>query len=108
LTSQTRVKPLGGGVYEVKVWVENAGILPYPTAMGQRNRRILPVIVTLNGDGFKIIEGKPRSPVASVPGLSAKEVTWMIRADKPVEIEAKAETQCAWSDSRRIELGGAK
>lgn len=106
--AQTRVKPLGGGVYEVKVWVENAGILPYPTAMGQRNRRILPVIVTLNGDGFKIIEGKPRSPVASVPGLSAREVTWMIRADKPVEIEAKAETQCAWSDSRRIELGGAK
>jgi hypothetical protein len=32
----------------------------------------------------------------------------MIQADEPVKIEAKAETQCAWSDSRAIDLGGAK
>ena len=106
--SQTKAKPLGGGIYEVKVWVENAGVLPYPTAMGQKNRRVLPVIVTLNGNGFKIIEGKPRSTVASIPGLSSREVTWMIQADKPAKIEAKAETQCAWSDSRTIDLGGEK
>jgi len=106
--SQTKVKPLGSGIYEVKVWVENAGVLPYPTAMGKRNRRILPVIVTLNGDGFKIIEGKPRSTVDSIPGLSSREVVWMIQADTPIRIAVKAETECAWSDSREIDLGGEK
>ena len=106
--AQTKVKSLGGGIYEVKVWIENAGVLPYPTAMGQKSQRVLPVIATLNGDGFKIIEGKPRSTIASIPGLSSREVTWMIQADKPVKIEAKAETQCAWSDSRAIDLGGEK
>jgi hypothetical protein len=105
---QTKVKSLGGGIYEVKIWVENTGVLPYPTAMGQKNRRVLPVIVTLNGDGFKIIEGKPRSSIASIPGLRSREVIWMIQADKPVKIEAKAESQCAWSDSRAIDLGGEK
>ncbi|MBN1569427.1 MAG: hypothetical protein JXA73_16395 [Acidobacteria bacterium] len=105
---EAKVKSIGAGLYEIKVWVGNAGILPYPTAMGQRNQRILPVIVTLNGDGFSIIEGKPRSTVASVPGLSSREATWIVRTDKPLKIEAKAETQCAGSDSRIIDLGGAE
>ena len=106
--AKSKIKPLGANVYEVKVWVENTGILPYPTAMGQRNRRIPPVIVSLNGDGFKIIEGKARSPVPSIPGLHSVEVTWMLQADEPVKINVKAETQCAWSDSAVIDLGGAE
>jgi hypothetical protein len=106
--SETKVESLGAGLYRVKVWVENTGILPYPTAMGQRNLRILPVIVTLNGDGFNIIEGRARSPVNSVPGMSSKEITWMIQTDKPAKIEVKAETQNAWSDARTIDLGGAE
>jgi hypothetical protein len=106
--SKSKIKSLGANVYEVKVWVENTGILPYPTAMGRRNRRIPPVIVTLNGDGFKIIEGKARSPVPSIPGLRSMEVTWMLQADEPVKIDVKAETQCAWSDSAVIDLGGAE
>jgi len=106
--SETKVKALGAGLYEVKVWVENAGVLPYPTAMGQRNRRILPVIVTLNGEGFKIIEGKVRSTVASIPAMGSKEVAWMVQAEKPLKIEVKADTRCAWSDSRAIDLGGAE
>ena len=106
--SGTEIESLGAGIYEVKVWVENVGVLPYPTAMGQRNRRILPVVVTLNGDDFKIIEGKERSTIASIPGMSSKEVTWMLKADKPVKIEVKAETQNAWSDARMIDLGGGE
>jgi len=106
--SKTKIKSLGAGVYEVKVWVDNTGILPYPTAMGLRTQRILPVIITLNGDGIKIIEGKARSPVPAIPGLGSKEVTWMIRAPKSARIEVKAETQCAWRDSLTIDLGGTK
>ncbi len=106
--SETKVKELGGGVYEVKVWVENGGVLPYPTAMGQRNQRILPIVVSLEGTGLRIIEGKARSSVASIPGLGSKEVTWIVQAEKPLKVEIKAETRCAWSDSRAISLGGAK
>lgn len=106
--SETKVKSLGASLYEVKVWVENSGVLPYPTAMGQRNLRILPVIVTLNGEGFKIIEGKVRSTVVSIPAMGSKEVTWILQAEEPIKIEAQAETRCAWSDSREIELGGVE
>ncbi len=106
--SEVKVKALGGGVYELKAWVENAGVLPYPTAMGRRNQRILPVIVTVRGDGLRIVEGKPRSPVASIPGLGTNEVTWIVQTDKSIEVEVKAETRSAWSDSRTVALGGAK
>jgi hypothetical protein len=101
-------KPLGAGLYEVKAWVENTGDLPYPTAMAGRNQRVLPVVVTLAGDGVEIVQGKKRSLVPSVPARGAKAVTWLVRSAKPVMIEIKAETQNAWRDARSVALGGAK
>ena len=106
--ADVRVKELGAGVYEVKVWVENSGGLPYPTAMGRRNERILPVIVTLNGKGFEILEGKPRALIPSVQAQGAQTAAWIVQADKPTRIEVKAETQTAWRDSRTVDLGGSR
>lgn len=106
--AEAKVKKLGAGVYEVKAWIENSGDLPYPTAIGARNQRILPVVVTLGGDGFEIAQGKKRSLVPAVPARGAQAVTWIVRAAKPVKIEIKAETRIAWSDARTIDLGGAK
>jgi hypothetical protein len=106
--ADAKVKMLGAGVYEVKVWVENSGGLPYPTAMGRRNERILPVIITLNGQGFEVLEGKTRSLIPSVQAQGTQTATWIIHAEKPIRIEIKAETQTAWRDSRTVDLGGAK
>ncbi|HSA94575.1 MAG TPA: M14 family metallopeptidase [Acidobacteriota bacterium] len=103
-----KVKALGGGVYEVKAWVENAGGLPYPTAMASRNERVLPVIVSLAGPGVDILEGKKRSLVKTVPAHGTQLVRWLVRAMKPVKLEIKAETEIAWSDSRTLDLGGVK
>jgi hypothetical protein len=105
---KTSVKPLGGGVYAVEVWVENAGYLPYPTAMGRRDNRIIPAIVTLEGKDFTIVEGKKRSLVTAIDGNSAQMVRWLVRAEKPVKVEVKATTRIAWGDSKTLDLGGAK
>lgn len=102
------VKPLGAGLYEVKAWIENTGDLPYPTAMAGRNQRVLPVVVTLAGDGVTIVQGKKRSLVPSVPARGAQAVTWLVRSAKPVKIEIKAETRSAWRDSRTVALGGVQ
>ncbi len=106
--ADARVKKLGSGVYEIKAWIENTGGLPYPTAMAGRNQRILPVIVTLGGQGFDILQGKKRSLVQAVPARGAQAVTWIVRAEKPVKIEIRAETQTAWGAVRTVDLGGAK
>ena len=106
--ADVKVKPLGADVYEIKAWIENKGGLPYPTAMAGRNQRVLPVVVTLGGDGFDVVEGKARSLVKAVPAQGLQAVTWTVRAAKPVKVAIKAETQTAWGDARTVALGGAK
>lgn len=106
--AETRAKSLGGGVFEIKVWVENTGYIPYPTAMGLRNQRILPVIVSLEGQGLNIISGQRRSLVPAIGGNGTKTVTWIVHSDKPGKIAIKAETQMAWGDSRTVDLGGVR
>jgi len=106
--ASAEIKPVGTGVYEIKVRIENTGALPYPTAMARRNERILPVIVTLEGPGIKIVDGKKRTLIPAIQGLATQTATWIVQSDKPVKIEVKAETQTAWRDTRVIELGGVK
>ena len=106
--AKTEVKALGGGVYQLKAWVENTGYLPYPTAMGKRNNRILPVVVSLEGKDFKIIEGKKRSLVKEIGGYKAQMVTWLIQAEKAGAVTVKASTRIAWDDAKTVNLGGSK
>ncbi len=106
--ADAKVKALGGGLYEVKAWIENAGDLPYPAAMGRRNERVLPVVVTLGGEGVQILEGLKRTLVPAVAARGAQAVTWIVRAPRPVRLDIKAETKTAWGDTRSVDLGGAK
>ncbi len=50
----------------IKVWIVNEGIIPYPTAMGKRNGRIRPIIASISGKGIKILEGKKRTLVKNI------------------------------------------
>jgi len=99
---------LGGGLFEIEAWIEDAGYLPYPTAMGRRNTRIAPVLVTLEGKGLQFIEGKPRSSVPSLEGFGRQKVRWILRAEKPGKIEIKAAARNAWGGTATIDLGGVK
>ncbi|MFQ5722456.1 MAG: hypothetical protein ACE5GI_08180, partial [Candidatus Aminicenantales bacterium] len=105
---KTEVKAMGAGIYELKVWVENIGYLPYPTAMGQRNNRLLPVIVTVEGKNIKILEGKKRSLIKSLAGHKSLPVRWVIYAAKPTPVMVKASTRVAWTDSQQVVLGESK
>lgn len=103
-----KVEDLGSGLYRLTAWIRNEGYLPYPVAMGLRNEQITPVIVTIEGTGLTILEGKARSLIKNVPGLEARKVTWLIRAGTPQTVKVKAETRNAWSDTAEIRVGGAQ
>jgi len=104
----TEVKTVGSGVYKIKTWVENTGYLPYPTAMGRRNKRITPIVVTLDGEGIRIIEGKKRSLIQSIAGGRAASVSWIVHAEKPAKLTVRAKTEMAWSDAAPLALGGSR
>ncbi len=103
----TEVKSMGSGLYRVKVWLENSGYLPYPTAMGKRNNRILPVVVSLaEKNEYKIIEGKKRSLIAEIPGHSVKMVQWILQVETegPLTVGLEVFTPNAGRDHGEIRL----
>lgn len=106
--AKTKVEALGAGLYRIKAWVENSSFLPYPTAMGKRNNRILPVIVTLEGKDFKVIEGKKKSLIKTIEGHKTGQVSWLVLAEKPVKLKITTTTSIAWQDAATIELGGSR
>jgi len=103
----TEVKPMDSGLYRVKVWIENTGYLPYPTAMGKRNNRIPPVVASLKEKNeYKIIEGKKRSLIAEVPGHGVTTVQWILQVEKegPLTVELEVFTPNAGWGHREIRL----
>ncbi len=106
--AETKATPLGNDIYRIEVWVENTGLLPYPTAMGKRNNRILPVVITLEGGTYTIIEGKPRMLIKAIDSHKTEKVSWIIRAEKIRKLTAKASTRIAWEDRAVVSLGGSQ
>jgi len=100
-----KTEKLGGGLYRVKAWIENAGYLPYPTAMGKRNARISPVVVSIQGKNIKLISGKKRNLIKEIAGHSKKLTEWIIMSKKPLEIKIQVSTLMAWKDIKILKLG---
>jgi hypothetical protein len=106
--SKTEVAGKGANVYELTVWVHNAGELPLPTAMGKRNGHVGPIVVTLDGSGLAFISGKQRTALSGIDALKSQKLTWLVRSEKPQTVQLKLESANAWDDSAEIRLGGAQ
>jgi hypothetical protein len=102
----TRVTTKGAGVYQLELWVENSSYLPFPTAMGKRNKQPAPAVVTLEGDGFTILSGYPRTPVTELNGNKRKKITWLIQVDKKTDLSLKISSKSAGMDQTTVKIGG--
>ncbi|MCX6580268.1 MAG: M14 family zinc carboxypeptidase [Candidatus Aminicenantes bacterium] len=103
----TEVKPMGNGLYRVKVWIENTGYLPYPTAMGKRNNRILPAAALLaEKNNYKIIEGKKRTLISEIPGHGVKMAQWILQVatEGPLTVDLEVFTPNAGRGRVEIRL----
>lgn len=101
----SKVTPLGDGIYKLEVYVENKGFLPYPIAMGQRNNQPAPVVVVLDGD-FDTLEGIKRTPLGNIGGNQLKKLSWIVKSDKKPTITAKIESVVFGTDMKQIKIGG--
>jgi len=96
----------GSGVYQVEVWIENKSYLPFPTAMGKRNRIPAPAIITLEGPGIEFLSGIRRTPVHDLAGNRSVKLTWLIKAGKKGTLTVNLMTKQAGTDSKQINIGG--
>ena len=105
---KTEVNGKGAGIHEVNIWVENSGALPFPTAMGKRNERVPPVVVTLKGDGLTLLSGKTRTPIKDIDAKKSVKLTWLVQSARPMVVDVLLESANAGSDAAQIQLGGAQ
>jgi hypothetical protein len=106
-------KPRGAGVYAVTVWVENAGYLPFPTAMGRKNRHVAPAVLLFGGregaKGVTFLSGRARTAINEVDGGRSVKLEWVVQVPPAVtSIELALESSTAWGDSGRIAFGPAQ
>ncbi len=107
------VKPRGAGVYAVAVWVENTGYLPFPTAMGRKNRHMPPAVLLFGGKGgakdVTFLSGRARTPITEVDGGRSVKLEWLVQVPPTVTgIELALESPTAWGDAGRIAFGAAQ
>jgi hypothetical protein len=100
------VTDLGAGVYKLEIFVENRGTLPYPTAMGAKNKQPAPVIVILEGENFEFMEGYKRTPLEYIGGNQVKKLTWTIKTDKKTVLKAHIESVIFGAEVKQIKIGG--
>ncbi len=74
--------------------------------MGSRNRQPAPVVITLEGGSFELLEGFLRTPLGDIGGNQVKKLTWIIKAEKKTEITAKVESAVFGTSVKQIKIGG--
>jgi hypothetical protein len=102
--SDTKITSKGGGLYQVEAWVSNDKYLPYPTAMGKKNKQPAPVICTLDGKVINILSGKKRMVIAGVPGMKKVKIEWLVQAEKGTELTLKLTSKSAGNDSKLLKI----
>ena len=102
--SETKVTSKGGGLYQLETWISNDKYLPYPTAMGKKNRQPAPVVCLLDGNNLKFLSGMKRMVIPGVPGLKSYKITWLIQADKGTAITLNLISKSAGNDTKQIKI----
>jgi hypothetical protein len=100
------VTDLGAGVYRLELFVENKGVLPYPTAMGSRNKQPAPAIVILEGENLEFLEGYKRTSISDIGGNQVKKLTWTVKARKNTVVKARIESPIFGAEVKQIKIGG--
>jgi hypothetical protein len=104
--AEARVTEKGGGVYQIEAWITNEGYLPFPTAMGKRNKIPAPAVLTLEGAGVELLSGKKRTPVNDLGGKKSSKYVWLVRSAGKSSVSLKLESKQAGTDSKQINIGG--
>ncbi len=110
---KSEAKPRGAGVYAVSVWVENTGYLPFPTAMGRKNRHMPPAVLLFGGKagakGVTFLSGRARTPINDIDGGRSVKLEWVVQVPASVAgVDLALESATAWGDAGRVAFGAAQ
>ncbi len=104
--ADTEVTAHGGGVFTVKMEVENGGFFPTSTRHGTTSRSVGPTLVQIQVDDDDILTGADKTvSIGVLNGSGAREsVTWVIRGREGAQVEIKLLSVKAGHDTVTINL----
>ena len=104
--ADTEVTAHGGGLFTVKVDVENAGFFPTSLQHGVRSRAVGPTFVQIQVDADDIVTGADKTTsVGVLAGSGSREsVTWVIQGRQGSEIDIKLVSAKGGQDTSTITL----
>lgn len=93
--ADSSVTALGGGLYRVKVDVENGGFLPTSSAQGVRSRSVKPTMVQLDVNPDDIVSGAPKTNFfPALAGTGRRQsYEWIIKGKPGSTLTVKAVAQ---------------
>ena len=87
------IKALSSNLFEVKLYIENKGDIPYPTHIGERTGQPLPVVIEYRGNA-KLLEGNKRTKLGDIGAHSVKEFKFILhKTEKKGEIQFKLDSK---------------
>jgi len=102
---KAEAKPLGNGVFEIKLQIENTGYLPTALAQGELSREVYPTRVVLSVDDQRILAGTKRpllGPIAGSGGM--REVRWVIQGQGLPKLEVEVVSMLGGTVQTSLEL----
>jgi hypothetical protein len=104
--ADTEVTAHGGGLFTVKVDVENTGFFPTSLQHGVRSRAVGPTLLQLQVDSGDIMTGADKTTsVGVLAGSGAREtVTWVIRGREGGRVEVRLISAKSGHDTATITL----
>lgn len=102
--SSVKAEAKGGGVFEIKATIENAGTLPTALAQGLTTRKAPPVLVRLDLGGAKLLAGKALNRIDALAGSGgSREFRWLVLAPEGTRAMT-LEATCPKAGSARREV----
>lgn len=109
---ETKVEPLGGGVWRVKAVVVNEGYLPTMSQMGRTTRRPHRLQIALQlPEGVSLATGHPRVQLSPLAGHGGKaEQTWLVLAPEagPTSLQIRVWSPSVGATSKKVKLSAGK
>lgn len=103
---EVKIESQDSGVFRISAWVRNTRQFSFPLAIGQRTKVPPPAIVTLTGKGISFISGRERMPLENINGFEQRKISWIVQADKPVDLIIKVDPVNAFGSEKTIRLAG--
>jgi hypothetical protein len=102
----TEVTAHGGGVFTVRVEIENTGYFPTSLEHGQVSRSVQPTTVRIQVDQEAILTGDPKSStVGKLDGSGSRAAfSWVIRGDEGQTVEIWVRSQKGGTDTATVTL----